>query len=282
MKTKTVLAAALTATLGYCASAHAVLVDLFDDPAANGVNTVTDNNPTVGSVVFQQYPGPADPPSTSILGGYRDLVVDLVASNLLGTPAATLEVGGGGLSFSTSSGDTGIGKVQWDGNDNSGTLNTTGLRNNGVGVDLINQTGCPAEGCNAFVATVVIADQGFQYQIGLYTDALNYSILTSNTLFEVTAPTSADYFFEWFTRSSGAYFDAGLPFTITRFGSGPTLTNIGAIEFVVNSDGGTTAVDLALTAIEKGRIPEPNVLALMGIGLLGAGLTGRRKTRKVS
>lgn len=282
MKTKTVLAAALTATLGYCASAHAVLVDLFDDPLANGVNTVTDNNPTVGSVAFQEYPGPSDPPSTSILGGYRDLVADLIGSNGVGTPAATLEVGGGGLSFSTTSGDTGIGKVQWDGKDNSATLNTTGLQTAGVGVDLINQTGCPAEGCNAFIATVLVADLGFEYQIGLYTDASNYSILTANTLFEVTTPTSADYFFEWFTRSSGAYFDAGLPFTITKVGSGPTLTNIGAIELVVNSNGATTAVDLALTSIEKGRIPEPNVLALMGIGLLGAGLTGRRKARKVS
>jgi hypothetical protein len=276
MKTKTLLAAALTATLGYGTSANAVIIDLFDDPISNGVNTVTDST-VGGAVAFEEYPNLVDPPSTaapspSILGGYRDIIASLVAENNAGVPLATLEVGGGALSFSTSSGDTGIGIVQWDGPDNNADLDKTGLG----GLDLINQTGCPVSGCDRFVAQVLVADNGFEYQIGFYTDDSNFSILTANTLFEVETPVIADYLFDWFLFDSGDYVEDGLPFNIQKTGT-PDFTKAGALELVVNSDGGRVAVDLALDSITKTGIPEPGMLALMGIGLLAGGLAGRRR-----
>lgn len=269
MKTKSLLAAAMFSTLCLGTSVQAGYVDLFDDPVANGVNTITDT--TVGGIEFQEYPGGAIP-STSILGGYRDLIVNLTASNGVGTPTATAEVGGGGFSFSTSSGDTGIGAIQWDGQDNSATLNYTGLG----GVDLIHQEGCPDSGCDRFQATVLVADLGFEYQIGVYTDEDNYSILTANTQFAVDSPVAADYLFEWFLLATAdGYFMDGLLFDILRVGT-VDFENIGALEFVINSDGGTAAVDLALDSVIK-TVPEPGTLALLGIGLLGAALTGRRR-----
>ncbi|MBS1156147.1 MAG: hypothetical protein H6R07_2071 [Proteobacteria bacterium] len=268
MKAKTLLAATMFAMFGFGTSAQAGYVDLFDDPAGSGINIVTDNTVDATSV-FQEYPG-GIVPSTSIIGGYRDIIANLTASNGVGTPAATAEVGGGGYSFSTSSGDTGIGTIQWDGQDGSATLDTTGLG----GLNLITQAGCPATGCNSFQATVLEADLGFEYQIGVYTDAGNFSILTANTQFAVTVPTLADYQFAWFLLADGDYFLDGLNFNIQNTGT-VDFTNIGALEFVVNSDGGTAAVDLALDSITK--VPEPGSLALLGIGLLGTVLMGRRR-----
>lgn len=271
MKVKTLLAASMFAMFGIGTSSQAAIVDLFDDPAGTGIQTVTDS--TIGGVVFQEYPGGVTP-SPSIIGGYRDIIANLTASDGVGTPTATAEVGGGGYSFSTSSGDIGIGTIQWDGQDGSAALDPTGLG----GVDLVNQLGCPASGCDRFVATVLFADQGFEYQIGVYTDAGNFSILTANSL-GLGSPATADYLFSWFLLGDGAHSEGGLDFTIDSTGT-VDFTNIGALEFIVNSDGGTTSVDLALDAITK--IPEPDSLALLGIGLLGAVMMGRRRKLSVT
>ncbi len=270
---KTLLTAAMAAGLSYGASAQAFVVDLFDDPAANGVQVATTTTVGPAGTVAVEYPGGAVP-SPSILGGYRDIIVSLTASNGIGTPNATAEVGGGGYSFSTSSGDRGTGRIQWDGQDagpNVGDLNYTGLN----GANLINQVGCPSSGCDRFVATVLVADLGFEYQIGVYTDENNYSILTANTIFAVESPTPAVYLFDWFQFATGTYeVEPGFFIGIEHVGV-VDFTNIGALEFVVNSDGATVAVDLALDSITK--VPEPGVLALMGIGLLGATFAGRRR-----
>lgn len=268
MKAKTLLAATVFAMFGFGTSAQAGYVDLFDDPVTPGTNIVTDS--TVNATpVFQEYPGGITP-SPTIIGGYRDLIANLVSTNG-GTSQAIAEVADGSYSFSTTAGDVGIGTIQWDGQDNSATLNTTGLG----GLNLITQAGCPVTGCDRFIATVLEADLGFEYQIGVYTDAGNFSILTANTQFAVNSPTPADYLFAWFLLADGDYFLDGLNFNIQNTGT-VDFTNIGALEFIVNSDGGTTAVDLTLDSITK--IPEPGSLALLGIGLLGTVLMGRRRT----
>lgn len=270
---KSLLAAALASALGFGISANANTIDLFEDPMAEGVNNATISGAAnIGNTASSSFGS-----ATTILGGYRDLVVELIASNGVGTPRVEMEVSGGGLSFSTSDGDQGRGTVQWDGNDGSGTLDPTGLQDaQGKGANLIIQEGCPVGGCDRFLADVLSADLAFAYSIGIYTDANNYSILTANTLFPVVGETVVDYLFSWFLLPDGPQFEGGLPFTIQSMGT-VDFTDVGAIEFIVNSDGQTIAVDLALAGITKTGVPEPGALALVGVALLGAGLAGRRR-----
>lgn len=264
---KTLLAGAAVAALGLGGVASANTVDLFSEPDASSLQSVSVN--TVGGTAWNEW-GPSA--LGSIIGGYRDVIVTMNSSAF---PASTTNAhaGGGYFSFNNDTGVSGTARIQWDGHDNSPNLDYTGLG----GLDLINQPGC-GSGCEQFQAIVNWADHGFQYQIGVYTDASNYSILTTVVPFDVTSPLPATYDFAWFTLASGTYnMYTPVPFTITKVGSGPDFTNIGALEVVLNSDGGTMAVDLTIGPVTKQPIPEPATIALIGLALLGATATSRRR-----
>ena len=284
MLKKTLLVTGLVATLGFGASANADVVDLFIDPNNFTDNTVTDTT-LGGGGSFDEY---GNFPAT-ILGGYRDLFVEVTAQGF-GPTNSTLTAGVGSLSFSNAAGTTGVGTVQWDGNDNSPNLDLDGLG----GADLITQTGCPVSGCNQFVATVVFADLGFGYSITVADMDGRISTLYSLSVDQIPPSPAEDavYLFEWFSRDSGNYFELGLPFTIVRSGADQTgdidFSDIGALQFQINAAGNpvlggvpqTVSVDLTLTGITKrGEVPEPGTLALLGLALTGlAGL--RRRTKK--
>lgn len=287
---KPLVGAALAAMIGYSGSASANIVDLFDDPGDPTLHTVTvvsgapspadvlaNTTIAVGATSSMQYPGGIIP-SPSIIGGYRDIIVTMNTKSGAGQANSNASAGGGGFVFNNTTGESGTASVQWDGDDSASvaTLNPTGLG----GLDLVNQTGC-GSGCTYFQTLVAQADQGFTYQIGVYTDGANYAILTTVVPFQILIPTTATYEFEWFTRASGLYFDAVVPFTITRGGTGPDFNNIGALDFTLNADGATLAVDLAIGAVTK-QVPEPGTLALMGLGLLGAAMSGRRRKQSAA
>lgn len=268
MKAKTVLAAALAATFGYGASAHAWIIDLFDDPAKPGFQKVEDFDNAAGGV-FNEYDGGA-----TIIGGSRDLFVDAFAG-AAGAPVnqgASLLVFDGVLRWSNDSGVGSTANVTWDGDDNSNTLAY------GLNANFVNQVGCPATGCDTIVADVISADVGFEFSIGVYTDASNYSILTAISLGVPPQSNFAVFPFAWWELADGNYVIDGFPFTITSLGN-VDFTNVGAFQLslasLTNSQGNPIEVDLAIDSITK--VPEPGTLALLGIGMLAGGLTGRRR-----
>lgn len=284
----TLLASALFAALGM-GSAQANIVDLFDDPADFTTNRVWDekiSGPaacTAGTIsgagCFQEY-GPA----THVLGGYRDLYVEAKAQTT-GAPSTRMYAGGGVLSFSNDAGTTGYGAVQWDGNDNSAALS-----HDKMDADLIHQEGCGVAGCIKFVAGVLLADQGFEYKITLVDTNGDWATLSANTLFQIPpgGVYNSEYFFDWFNLAAGSYTLDGLPFVITRSGVAGDVdfTHIGGMQLELNTntsggDPATIAVDLQLASVTKRPVPEPGALALVGIGLFGAGVASRaRKASK--
>lgn len=264
MKLNTLASALLVSTLGFSAAANATIIDLFSDPSP--AVTVTDSTANATAVAALD-----QGPYADVIGGYRDVIVNMNVAGFPGTKSEAT-VGEGYFTFSNGSGVDGTATVQWDGMDGSAALDVDGLG----GANLVHQIGCESSGCNAFTALVLLADQGFEYQITVHDMAGNWSTLISDTLFPVGSPYDSHYYFDWFNLAAGFHFLDGLPFVIVSSGGTVDFEDIGAMEFVVNTNG-TVAVDLTLDAVSKTKLPEPGTLALLGIGLLGASLVGRRR-----
>jgi hypothetical protein len=279
MKATTVLAAALAATLGYSASAQANIIDLFDDPALPSAQFVRDTN---GVQIWIEYDG-NPPPSPTIIGGSRDLIIQATEGFIPANPdplvfpgvGASLGVIGGQLRYSNDVAVKSNAEVQWDGDDDSPALTFDTML-----VNLVNQPGCPATGCNTFIADVIEADLGFTFTLGVYTDANNWSTLTATSQgVDVNVGELAVFPYEWFLLADGDYNLAGLPFTI--FSSNPLanedvdFTEIRALNLKLT--GVSANVDLRIDSVTKTKIPEPGTLALLGIGILAGGMAGRRR-----
>jgi len=312
MKTLKLVAAiaALTGSMG----ASAANIDLFTDPvgttkvslaaSVNSTNTtITDSASTTTITPSSISGGIADlTPSSdfnlssdggtgSILGGYRGMEVELISldGNISTTGNAELLVsqnlsGVGRLTFNSSDGIVARGTVQWDGNNNSTTLNTSAF----------NEDITDGGNADRFIFDVISADQGFNFSIGIY-DADGSSVIfdlpaTTTTL--GTGSYSSTLLFSDFNNAFGTFTSncttAGInpgvinsATCVNGTTAGIDFTNISAMELILNTSviaGATASLDMTIGGITT--VPEPSSLALIGLGLMATGFASKRKSKK--
>lgn len=244
MKTQFKVAALLAGLLLSAQASAVYVIDDFSAPQAKVEDGVID-----GLAVSSQLA------TASVLGGYRDLIVEKKAygGDTDDTAfASSLLVAGGVLSFSNDADVGGTGIVRWDGSNSASAINATGLG----GVDL---TGYG----NAFVFNIKKADHPFQIVLEAYTSAGQYSKYTING----TAGSGSVY---------SIMFSDLLSAGATKVGGGVDLSSLGALQIVLDPSASSLDLDMSIDSV---TVPEPASLALVGLGLLGLGAARRRQAK---
>lgn len=266
MNFKQTISALAIATAGLSAGAVAgpTNIDLFDtdqaklEDATTGDGGLTSSASTLGD---------------DILGGERDIFVELLtksASNPTATTSAS--VAGGAFSFSVDSLATGTATVQWDGLDGIGGHMTDNLDVTGLG-------GLDLSGSASFEITTLFSDLGWEFVIGAYTSATEWTQI-SFAASNYTSATTSTIPLAAFENGAlcGAINPAPGVNSVTCGAGTVDWSNLGAMFFTIDPNGGTVSVDLTLDQVVT--VPEPSTLGVLGLGLLALGASRRRKAAK--
>ena len=283
--------AALLGLSGVANSAELV-IDLFSTDQGLHLDLAADGD-AVGNAVSTA--------GGDILGGERDLYVNQDRNDGTSTFVSG-GVSGGKFNFGVNPGAFGSGVVQWDGVDSAGDTGTDASGNTSDALSY----GLGSVNLSVFDFFKVVtesSDLGFEFLVGLYTSATEFTEFTLRAHevtpgFPVTSFLQLDTFAQSIFFSgdalNGSLVPAGSCDAVGGYGTfvNPDVLNmtcgsagvvnlmdVNAIQLIIDPDAkgvnGNGAIDLQLSSISA-TVPEPSLLALLGLGMLGAAATRRK------
>ncbi|MCI5167044.1 MAG: hypothetical protein D3903_13355 [Candidatus Electrothrix sp. GM3_4] len=181
---------------------------------------------------------------TTILGGARDYSLNFISGP---TKAKMILIDSVGyISMSVDALSTATATIQWDGADGTIALDHTGLQSGGLGVDLTN-----SETFDAFAITTISVDHPTEFVIGVYTDSTHWTEISYTV--DVTYVTETDFYsLADFSNPSLCNTTNPAPGinSVTCAAQPADVTNVGAVQFLVDPDGKISALDWLIDNID--------------------------------